>query len=133
MSLAQQAKLIDRLCSDYKARAILLTAPENSETASRLEGMLSRDPIVVQQRKMRDVVSLLEQCDLFIAGNTDLVYFAVAMGVPTVALMAPQESEETALPESSCLEVIGLTHGERFPIEEFIERTQSVLLAGTAS
>jgi len=132
ISLSQQARLIDRLCSDYKARAILLTAPENNETAARLEGLLSRDPIVVQQKKMRDVVSLLGQCDLFIAGNTDLVYFAIAMGVPTVALMAPQESEEAAFPESSHLEVIGLSPGERFPIEEFIERTQSVLLAGAA-
>ena len=132
ISLAQQARLIDRLCSDYKARAILLTAPENSETVGRLEGMLSRDPIVVQQRKMREVVSLLGQCDLFVAGNTDLVYFAVAMGVPTVTLMAPQESEEAAFPESSHLEVIGLKPGERFPIEEFIERTQAVLLAGAA-
>jgi len=132
ISLSQQARLIDRLCSDYKARAILLTAPENNETATRLEGMLSRDPIVVQQKKMRDVVSLLGQCDLFISGNTDLVYFAIAMGVPTVALMAPQESEEAAFPESSHLEVIGLSPGERFPIEEFIERTQSVLLAGAA-
>lgn len=133
ISLAQQARLLDRLCSDYRARAILLTAPEHNETAARLEGMLSRDPIVVQQRKMRDVVSLLGQCDLFVAGNTDLVYFAVAMGIPTVTLMAPPETDEAAFPESSCLEVIKLTPGERFPIEEFIERTQSVLLASASS
>ncbi len=133
ISLSQQARLLDRLCSDYKARAILLTAPEHHETAKRLEGMLSRDPIIVQQRKMRDVVSLLGECDLFVAGNTDLVYFAVAMGIPTVALMPPRESDESAFPESSCLEVINLVPGERFPIEEFIERTQSVLLAGAGA
>ncbi|MBD3348100.1 MAG: hypothetical protein GF400_02755 [Candidatus Eisenbacteria bacterium] len=133
ISLSQQARLIDRLCSDYKAKALLLTAPENNETAARLEGMLTRDPIVVQQRKMRDVVSLLGQCDLFVAGNTDLVYFAVAMGIPTVALMTPRESEEAAFPECESLELVQLRQGERFPIEEFIERTQSVLLAGAAS
>lgn len=133
ISLSQQARLLDRLCSDYKARAILLTAPEHHEMAKRLEGMLSRDPIVVQQRKMRDVVSLLGECDLFVAGNTDLVYFAVAMGIPTVALMPPRESDEAAFPDSGCLEVIKLVPGERFPIEEFIERTQAVLLTGAGT
>jgi ADP-heptose:LPS heptosyltransferase len=95
--------------------------------------MLSREPIVVQQRRMRDVVGLLGQCDLFVAGNTDLVYFAVAMGVPTVSLMAPPEMDEAALPDSEYLQVIELVPGERFPIAEFIERTQAVLLAGSAS
>jgi ADP-heptose:LPS heptosyltransferase len=131
ITIAQQAKLLDRLCSDYKARAILLTAPEHHAVIKRLEGMLGREPIIVQQRKMRDVVSLLGQCDLFIAGNTDLVYFAVAMGVPTVLLMTPPETEEDALPEAENLAVLPLTPGERFPIEEFIEETQAVLLSGT--
>jgi len=131
ITTAQQAKLLDRLCSDYKARAILLTAPEHHGAAKRLEGMLGREPIVVQQKKMRDVVSLLGECDLFIAGNTDLVYFAVAMGVPTVLLMTPPETEEDALPEAENLAVLPLTPGERFPIEEFIEETQAVLLSGT--
>ena len=131
ISAAQQAKLLDRLCSDYKARAILLTAPEHHGLAKRLEGMLGREPIVVQQRKMRDVVSLLGQCDLFIAGNTDLVYFAVAMGIPTVLLMTPPESGEDALPDADNLVVLSLTPGERFPIEEFIEETQAVLLSQT--
>jgi len=132
LSVTQQARLLDRLCSDYRARAILLTAPEHHEIVKRLEGMLSREPIVVQQRRMRDVVSLLGQCDLFVAGNTDLVYFAVAMGVPTVSLMTPPETAEAALPECDCLETVELTPGERFPIEEFIERTQAVLLAGAS-
>lgn len=131
ISVAQQAKLLDRLCSDYRARAILLTAPENHGIAKKLEGMLGREPIVVQQRRMRDVVSLLGQCDLFIAGNTDLVYFGVAMGIPTVLLMTPPETEESALPVTENLAVLSLTPGERFPIEEFIEQTQAVLLSGS--
>ncbi|MBM3307169.1 MAG: hypothetical protein FJY74_02460 [Candidatus Eisenbacteria bacterium] len=129
MAIAQQARLLDKLCSDYRARAILLTPPEHHECAGALESMLSREPIVVQQRRMRDVVSLLAQCDLFVAGNTDLVYFAVALGIPTVSLMTPEDSAAAALPQSDRLEVVTLVPGERFPIEEFIERTQAVLLA----
>jgi ADP-heptose:LPS heptosyltransferase len=130
MSLAQQARLLDKLCTDYQAKAILLTSPENQDVARRLESMLSREPIVVQQRRMRDVVSLLGQCDLFVAGNTDLVYFAVAMDVPTVSLMAEREIDQAALPENRLIEIVKLVPGERFPIEEFIERTEAVLLAG---
>ncbi len=131
ITLSQQARLLDKLCSDYQARAILLTAPEHHRLVNKLESMLSREPIVVQQRKMRDVVGLLGQCDLFVAGNTDLVYFAVAMGIPTVSLMTPPEMEEAALPESDCLQIVELTPGERFPIENFIERTQAVLLTAS--
>jgi len=128
LSVAQQARLLDKLCSDYAARAILLTAPEHHWLVGKLESMLGREPIVVQQRKMRDVVSLLGQCDLFVAGNTDLVYFAVAMGIPTVSLMTPAEVRDAAFPSSDLLEIVELKPGERFPIQEFIERTQSVLL-----
>ena len=130
ISSSQQAKLLDRICQDFHARAILLTAPEHHELVGRLESMLSRDPIVVQQRRMRDVVSLLSQCDLFVAGNTDLVYFAIAMNVPTVSLMTPPEMGEEAFPESERLAVVKLTPGARFPIEDFMERTQAVLLKG---
>ena len=130
ISVSQQAKLLDRLCLDFGGRAILLTAPGHHEFMGRLESKLSRDPIVVQQRRMRDVVSLLNQCDLFVAGNTDLVYFAMAMDVPTVSLMTPPEMEEEAFPASEYLAVVELTPGARFPIENFMERTQSVLLKG---
>lgn len=129
LSVSQQARLLDKLCSDYQARAILLTPPEHHWLIAKLESMLSREPIVVQQRRMRDVVSLLAQCDLFVAGNTDLVYFAVAMGIPTVSLMTPEEVRDAAFPDAASLEIVELRPGERFPIEEFIERTQAVLLA----
>jgi len=128
LSVSQQARLLDKLCSDYAARAILLTAPEHHWLVGKLEAMLSREPIVVQQRRMRDVVSMLGQCDLFVASNTDLVYFAVAMGIPTVSLMTPVEVRDAAFPDSSLLEIVELRPGERFPIQEFIERTQAVLL-----
>ncbi|MFH1690528.1 MAG: hypothetical protein ABIE42_09880 [Candidatus Eisenbacteria bacterium] len=128
LSVSQQARLLDKLCSDYQARAILLTAPEHHWLIGKLESMLSREPIVVQQRRMRDVVSLLGQCDLFVASNTDLVYFAVALGIPTVSLMTPVEVRDAAFPDSKLLEIVELRPGERFPIQEFIERTQAVLL-----
>ncbi len=132
VSATQQAKLLDQLCADYNARAILLTSPEHLEHARRLEDLLSREPILVQQRRMRDVVSLLGQCDLFVAGNTDLVYFAIAMDIPTVSMMTAGELEDEAYPDRGCLEVITLVPGDRFPIEEFMERTQSAMLRGAS-
>jgi len=128
ISSSQQGRLLDRLCTDYQARAILLTAPEHHQCAIRLESLAQREPIVVQQRRMRDVVSLLGECDLFISGNTDLTYFAVAMGIPTVSMMTPAEAADSALPRSDTFAVVELVSGQRFPIEEFMERTQAVLL-----
>ncbi len=132
VSTAQQAKLLDQLCADYNARAILLTSTEHHDQAKKLESLLSREPIFVQQRRTRDVVSLLGQCDLFVAGNTDLVYFAIALGIPTVSMMTAGELEAEAYPDRDCLEIITLVPGDRFPIEEFMERTQSAMLRGAS-
>ncbi len=132
VSTAQQAKLLDQLCADYNARAILLTSTDHHEHAKKLESMLSREPIFVQQRRTRDVVSLLGQCDLFVAGNTDLVYFAIALGIPTVSMMTAGELEAEAYPDRDYLEIITLVPGDRFPIEEFMERTQSAMLRGAS-
>jgi len=42
--------------------------------------------------------------------------------------MTPVEVRDAAFPDSSFFEIVELRPGERFPIEEFIERTQAVLL-----
>ena len=42
---------------------------------------------------------------------------------------ATVEVRDAAFPDSSFLEIVELKPGERFPIQEFIERTQAVLLA----
>jgi len=50
------------------------------------------------------------------------------MGIPTVSLMTPAEAEDSALPSSETFAVVKLVSGERFPNDEFMEKTQAVLL-----
>jgi hypothetical protein len=69
---------------------------------------------------------LVAQCDLFIAGNTDLLHFAVAMGVPTVALFSDEEDPAFRPTGREHVRVLDITEGERVDIETLMETVEAV-------
>lgn len=75
-----------QLSACLECRVIPLGHPEESERLSRLEVLLTNVPSGLSRETLLEVVLLLSQCDLFVAGNTDGFHFAVAMGVPTIGL-----------------------------------------------
>lgn len=74
------------LTSKLECRLLPLGNPEEKERQARLEVLLSNVASGLNRDTLLEVVLLLSQCDLFIAGNTDSFHFAVAMGVPAVGL-----------------------------------------------
>ena len=82
-------------------------------------------------RGLRDVLAFLGSCRLFLAGNTNLFHFAVALGVPTIGVL-PREEEErwvrtTTLAAGSSAGARASASGE----EEFL-RTVDDALEGEA-
>jgi ADP-heptose:LPS heptosyltransferase len=53
-------------------------------------GLTSPVPPAFNRDTLLDTILLLCQCDLFLAGNTDLFHVAVAEGVPSVGLFGSQ-------------------------------------------
>lgn len=86
-----------QLTSRLECRLIPLGHPDQDERLSRLEVLLSNVPSGLSRETLLEVVLLLSQCDLFVAGNTDGFHFAVAMGVPTIGLF-PAETPPCWLP-----------------------------------
>jgi len=74
------------LTAKVECRVLPLGHPQEKETQARLEVLLSNVPTGLNRDTLLEVVLLLSQCDLFVAGNTDCLHFAVAMGVPVVGL-----------------------------------------------
>lgn len=79
------------LTSKLECRVLPLGHPEEKERHARLEVLLSSVPAGLNRDTLLEVVLLLSQCDLFVAGNTDCFHFAVAMGVPAVGLFHPDD------------------------------------------
>lgn len=75
-----------QLSACMECRVIPLGRPEENERLSRLEVLLTNVPSGLSRETLLEVVLLLSQCDLLVAGNTDTFHFAVAMGVPAIGL-----------------------------------------------
>ncbi len=57
-------------------------------------------------RTIRDVLAILACCDVFLCENTNLLHFAVAMGVPTVAFLPEGMSAVLVPPESRRVSIV---------------------------
>ena len=49
------------------------------------------DWLDIPRKSFRDTLGILSQCDLLVCANTDLLHFAVAMGVPCLVLFSDKE------------------------------------------
>jgi len=65
--------------------------------------------------------------DLFLAGNTDLLHFAVALGVPTLGIFTDADRQQWTPPEAEHLEFLASQEGERLSLGDLMERVDSLL------
>ena len=73
-----------------------------------------------------DMLLLASQCDLFIAGNTDMLHFAVAAGVPTVALFTDADDPACRPEGRPRVRVVEVAAGEKVDIETLMEAVEAV-------
>jgi ADP-heptose:LPS heptosyltransferase len=87
---------------------------------------MSDVPVGLQRETLLDMLVLLTQCDLFLAGNTDLFHFAVAQGVPTVGLFTEAEAVHYRPGARPRVRVIAVERGEKVDIETLMEAVEAV-------
>ena len=80
------AYLLHAIYQRYRAKVMVLATPDEEDVAQRFEQELQCERLELPRHNIKDVVGLLSQCDLFLAGNTNLLHFAAAFGVPTLGL-----------------------------------------------
>lgn len=118
--------LMRQLQSQFVCKVLPLGLPEDADHLNRFETGLSDVPIGLQRDTLLDVLVLLSQCDLFLAGNTDLFHFAVAMEVPTVGLFSASEAAYYVPGNRPQVRVLDVAEGEKVDIETLMEAVEAV-------
>ena len=80
-----------QLAAAVSCRLLPLSAPGDLQRCQRFEAGLSGVPTGLTRDTVLDTILLLCQCDLFVAGNTELFHVAAAHGVPTLGLFFPAD------------------------------------------
>jgi ADP-heptose:LPS heptosyltransferase len=124
------AWLVDRLAAVRGAVPIILTGDRSDASVDDFKKYLKTPPLEVAQRGLRDAFSFLCCCDLFLAGNTELLHFAVALRVPLLAFLPPDGPERWMPAETAWRRVLRWRPGERVLEGDFLRTADAVRRAG---
>lgn len=118
--------LVRQLATQFLCRVIPLGDPAESELVAKFETKLSDVPLGLPRKTLMDNILLLSQCDLFLAGNTDLFHFSVALGLPTVGLFGAAESESWVPRNRKRVRVLRLDKSGKVDLETLMEAVEAV-------
>ena len=74
-----------------KSRIALLSDPTPAIKEDEIRRLGTYDWLDIPRKSFRDTLGILSQCNLLISGNTNLLHFATAMGIPSFALFTDEE------------------------------------------
>ncbi|MDY0108852.1 MAG: hypothetical protein RBT60_02835 [Candidatus Krumholzibacteria bacterium] len=119
--VAQQLK------AKLSCRILPLSSPSGQDRLKQFEaGLNIPTPPAFNRDTILDTLLLLCQCDLFLAGNTDLFHAAVAEGVPTIGLFSGQiDSRWLPATRRRCA-VLRTKHGERIEMSAVLAAVDCV-------
>ncbi|MFH1842151.1 MAG: glycosyltransferase family 9 protein [bacterium] len=126
LSLQNLHFLIQQLTSQAPCRVLPLSTPRHRDRMARLASKLTSSVPGLVQETLLDTVLLLTQCDLFVAGNTDLFHFAVALDVPTIGLFTVQDGQEWDPGPRPAARVLRVAKGQRVDIDTLMEAVETV-------
>lgn len=123
------AFLANNLAGKRRMKCIILSATRDERTAQKLRRELKTEVIDLVPSGLRETLSLLSQCGLFIAGNTDLFHFAAALRVPTVGLFTRYDGDSWTPPAPTTVRVFRGTRGEKLSLKAFFAKVDEALSA----
>ena len=113
--------LARNLASRLMCRVVPLGDPAEKERLSQFEVRLSDVPVGLPRESALDMLLLLAQCDLFIAGNTDFFHFAVALGIPAIGLFTESEKACWVPRGRRKVEVLRVKKGGKVEMDTLLE------------
>jgi ADP-heptose:LPS heptosyltransferase len=126
LSLPNLHFLVQQLASQAPCRILALSTPGSQERLARFEAELANPVTTLSRETLLDTLLLLSQCDLFVAGNTDLFHFAVAQSVPTIGLFTKQDGPEWDPGERAHARILRVAGGQRVDIDTLMEAVEAV-------
>lgn len=91
------ASLADRLIDELKAKIIFLNGPRDGELVAGVLRRMRYPSIVASGFELKDTISLIKRCDLFIGHSTGTTHIAEAVGTLTVMIVSFLSSADSPL------------------------------------
>ncbi len=126
------AWLVDRIAEQRGALPIILSEDMSAPYVQELRKHLRTVPLEASIRGIRDILSFIRCCDLFLAGNTSLFHFATALDVPTLGLFGGLEEARWVPENAPRCRVIRLRRGETVHERDFLRHVDDVQRADFA-
>ena len=94
-------RAVDKAC-----RAIIFFDFDQRHVANRLKEMLGPRALLFQTDDLPRTVALMEACEGFIAGNTDLFHLSVAKWLPTLGIVPKKDVPRWVPANRTCVKVV---------------------------
>lgn len=88
------AKLADLIAGKYKSKILIFSGPQEEYIGDEIIGKMAGPSIHVKNLNIRQVASIMKQCDLYIGNDSGPFHIAVALSVPTIAVFGPEKPRE---------------------------------------
>jgi heptosyltransferase-2 len=121
------AFLANNLAGGRRVKFLVLSAPWDERAVAKLRREIKAEVVDLVPSSLQETLALLSQCGLFIAGNTDLLHFAAALGVPTVGLFTRYDGPTWTPPEPTSVRVFRGTRGEKLSLKAFFTKVDEAL------
>ena len=108
-------------------RILPLTHPRDRVRLEKFEAGLPTAHRGLERDTLLEMVLLLAQCDVFLAGNTDFFHLAVAMGVPTVGLFTKGDGRQWYPQGRPKVRVLKITKGRKVALDHLMAEVKAVI------
>ena len=127
LGAANLAHIANHIARTVDSRTIILTADPDPAVSEELRPALDNAPLDLPRPTLLETVLLLGQCDLFVCGNTDLMHFAAALGVPVLGLIPDREDEVWIPTRARRFERVTIAPGESLDLASLMDRVERLL------
>lgn len=114
------------LIQQFQCRVLPLGDPDQRDKLERFETRLADVRFGLSRETLLEMVLLVSQCDLFIAGNTDFFHLAVALGIPTLGLFSPVDEPHWVPQRRANARVHVVKPGQKLDFEQLIDSIREV-------
>ncbi|MBT3880898.1 MAG: glycosyltransferase family 9 protein [Candidatus Scalindua sp.] len=83
------AAISDYLITHYGIKVILFAGREEKQLISEFKGHAAKAPVILEDLSLREFMSALSYCSLFLCNNSGPLHIATALNIPTVSTMGP--------------------------------------------
>ncbi|ODS34155.1 MAG: heptosyl transferase I [Candidatus Scalindua rubra] len=83
------AAISDYLVARYSTNVILFGGRDERHLISEFKDYAVKTPIILEDLNLREFISVLSRCNLFLCNNSGPLHIATALGIPTVSTMGP--------------------------------------------